>query len=130
MRPVANTTGQVSVRITQRHSWRLSAHPCNDTSATSNITIGEGLLVAVSSNRTNVSNIGFPSINAQVKCTDFSAEFDYSSGETAVTVVLPANARIEYRYYGCCWIPLLMPDSESDWSLPLVINTYRRPDGR
>lgn len=71
----------------------------------------------------------FSSINGQVKCTDFSREFDYSSGESSTTISLPTNSRIEYRYQGCCWISLLSPDAESDWSLPLLINTHRRADG-
>ena len=44
-------------------------------------------------------------------------------------VSLPLNARIEYFYQGCCWIPLLPPDAESRWSLKFVVNTKERADG-
>ena len=71
-----------------------------------------------------------PPISATVRCTDFNEEFDYSSGENSTTVSLPLNKRIEYLYASCCWIPLLPPDSESNWSLKLIINTQRRSNGK
>ena len=71
-----------------------------------------------------------PAINASVQCTDYSEEFDYSSGESSTMVSLPLDDRIEYLYTGCCWIPLLPPDSESNWSLKLIVNTKQRADGR
>jgi hypothetical protein len=70
-----------------------------------------------------------PFINAEVRCTDYNEEFDYSSGENSTTVLLPLNKQIEYFYQGCCWISLLPPDLGSNWSLKLIINTNRRLDG-
>ncbi|CAF2662529.1 unnamed protein product [Rotaria sp. Silwood2] len=125
-----NITGdgqQIAVRITQRHSWRRSAHFCNNTSPSSGNLIGEGMLVWKSNQ--NMLSPTVPSINNQVRCTDYNEEFDYSSGENSTTVLLPLNSRIEYLYEGCCWITLLPPDSESGWALKLVVNTNRRLDG-
>lgn len=120
---------QVAVRITQRHAWRRSSHYCNDTSSTANTTIGEGRLEMYAMNG-SISGAYFNPIDALVKCTDYSEAFDYSVGEISHTIFLPTNSLIEYRYKGCCWITLLSPDTESDWSLPLLINTSRRADGR
>jgi hypothetical protein len=89
--------------------------------------IGEGILTS-NPNNSLYSSIT-PSIDARVRCTDYNEEFDYSSGETSTMVLLPANSRIEYLYFGCCWIALLPPDIASSWSLRLVVNTYRRLDG-
>lgn len=68
-------------------------------------------------------------ISALVRCTDYDAEFDYSTGEYSTTVIVPFNKQIEYYYQGCCWIPLLPPDAASNWSLKFVVNTKRRLDG-
>ena len=115
--------GQVSVFITQRHSWRRSASFCNDTSSESADTIGEGILTSNS----YLSTI--PSISAMVQCTDYNEEFDYSSGESSTTVLLPINKQINYVFQGCCWITLLPPDTGSEWSLKLLVNTKQRSDG-
>ncbi|CAF3417555.1 unnamed protein product [Rotaria sp. Silwood1] len=126
-----NITGdgqQIPVRVMQRHSWRRSSDFCNDTSPSSGNLIGSGTLV--SSSNQSMSSVTIPSIDTSVRCTDYNEEFDYSSGENSADVLLPINSRIEYLYQGCCWITLLSPDSESDWSLKLIVNTYRRPDGR
>ncbi len=124
-------SSQVAVYVTQRHSWRRSAvgqFYCNNTNPISGNMIGTGTLVK-NRNATSIASLTVPSINARVRCTDFDAHFDYSSGESTTSVSLPINKRIEYIYGGCCWIPLLPPDSESNWSLKLVVNTYPRPDG-
>lgn len=52
-------------------------------------------------------------IEAMVQCTDFSEDFDYSSGEISTPVTLPVTKWIEYFYEGCCWINLLPPDTEN-----------------
>jgi len=117
----------ISVRITQRHSWRRSAFFCNNTNPNTGDIIGGGIL-DINQTRNNYSSM-IPSINTAVRCTDYNEEFDYSSGETSTTVLLPLNKKIEYFYQGCCWIPLLPPDLESDWSLKFIINTNRRSDG-
>jgi hypothetical protein len=124
-------SSQVAVSVTQRHSWRRSYSDqvyCNNTNPISGNMIGEGTLVK-NPNDTSIASLRVPSINALVRCTDFDAHFDYSSGESTTNVLLPINKRIEYIYSSCCWIPLLPPDSESNWSLKLVVNTYPRPDG-
>jgi hypothetical protein len=124
-------SSQVAVYVTQRHSWRRSfsdQHYCNNTNPISGNIIGEGTLDKNPS-ATSIASLTVPSINATVRCTDFDAHFDYSSGESTTNVLLPINKRIEYIYAGCCWITLLPPDSESSWSLKLVVNTYPRPDG-
>jgi hypothetical protein len=123
------TTGNqnVQVQITQRHSWRRSAWFCNNTNPSSGNIIGEGLLVYNLNSSRNPLRLA--SINATVRCTDYNAQFDYSSGESSTTVSLPVSKQIEYLYAGCCWIPLLSPDAASNWNLKFVINTNRRADG-
>lgn len=116
--------GKISVDITQRHSWRRSAWFCNDTSSSSGDIIGEGVLIP-NPNQTSYSS-QIPWINTTVQCTDYNEEFDYSSGERSTSVSLPINEIIEYIYQGCCWITLLPPDSGSNWSLKLTINTKKR----
>jgi hypothetical protein len=124
---ITTSKQDISVRITQRHSWRRSAYFCNNTNPNTGDIIGEGI-IEIDPTRSNYSSI-IPAINATVQCTDYNEEFDYSSGETSTTVLLPLNKKIEYFYRGCCWIPLLPLDSESDWSLKFIINTNRRFDG-
>lgn len=90
--------------------------------------IGEGSLKGsyLSGSSTN----SLPIINASVPCTDFNEAYDYSSGEDLIPRMMPSNKRIEYYYKGCCWIPLLSPDTDEAWSLRMVINTQRRSDGK
>ncbi len=118
---------KISVQITQRHSWRRSVFFCNDTDPSSGDILGGDILIH-NPNSSRYS-LEIPSIDTSVRCTDYNEEFDYSSGESSTTVLLPINQRIEYFYAGCCWITLLPPDSESDWSLKFIINTNRRSDG-
>lgn len=120
--PTDNST--VSVRISQRHSWRRSAHFCNDTSIERQPLIGEGFLDA-----TNTSSRLISQIDARVRCTDFNEAFDYSSGEDSITRLMPVNQYIEYVYSDCCWIRLLPPDSGDRWSLKVTINTTPRLNG-
>jgi hypothetical protein len=124
---LANTT-EIPVRITQRHSWRRSQYFCNNTNPNSGDFIGENFLIG--SRKNQLLSMPIPLVNASVQCTDFNAEFDYSSGETSTTVLLPVNDRIQYTYSSCCWIPLLVSDAHSDWSLKIVIDTNRRLDGK
>ena len=106
-----NTTtnqSEIPVGIVQRHSWRRSyrkSHFCDNNTIASSGLIGEGQLVSHS--------IGGHNISALVQCTDFSEKFDYSSGEDSTLVTLPINRWIEYFYKGCCWIPLLPPDTDN-----------------
>jgi hypothetical protein len=120
---ITTSSQKISVRVTQRHSWRRSSFFCDNTDPNSGNIIGDGML----SNNDTSSMIPF--IDARVRCTDYNEEFDYSSGENSTTVLLPLNKIIQYFYQGCCWIPLLPPDSASSWSLKFVINTNRRLDG-
>ncbi|CAF4597207.1 unnamed protein product, partial [Rotaria sp. Silwood2] len=98
---------EVPVRVTQRHSWRRlygKNHFCdNKTIATSGL-IGQGELVSSDGKQKKLP--------AMVRCTDFNEQFDYSSGEISASVTLPMNKVIEYAYQGCCWIPLLPPDTD------------------
>jgi hypothetical protein len=124
---ITRNSSEISVQITQRHSWRRSQWFCNDTNPSSGNIIGEGVLTD-NPNGTYYSST-IPQIDTMVRCTDYSEQFDYSSGESSTTVLLPANKQIVYFYTGCCWIPLLSPDSAFDWSLKFIINTNRRADG-
>ena len=117
----------VSVLITQRHSWNRATYFCNNTNPVSGNVIGENVLAAVVNAQNKLR--AYPAINASVRCTDYSAEFQYSTGESSITAVLPVNDKIEYIYTSCCWIPLLPPDSASTWSLRFLINTHKRSDG-
>jgi hypothetical protein len=116
---------EILVRITQRHSWRHSYYFCNNTSPSSADIIGEDILIDKGSSSSLIR-----SISAKVRCTDYNEEYDYSSGESSTSILLPINRLIEYVYSSCCWIPLLLPDKGLDWSLKLVINTNRRLDGK
>jgi hypothetical protein len=122
---------QILVQITQRHSWRRSAWFCNNTSPSFGDIIGEGILTNTLNSTINstLNSSRIPLIDNRVRCTDYSEQFDYSSGESSTTVSLPVNSKINYFYAGCCWIPLLSPDTESDWNLKFIINTNRRADG-
>ncbi|CAF3431832.1 unnamed protein product [Rotaria sp. Silwood2] len=117
----------IQVRIEQRHSWIRSTYFCNNTSPSSGDIIGSGALQIYGYRNSSISKI--PSIDARVRCTDYSEEFNYSTGENSTNIDLPINNRIEYVYSSCCWITLLPPDSGSNWSLKLVINTKQRLDG-
>ena len=126
----------VPVRIYQRHSWRRSAAPsfwnkplCSESTKTDGTAwLGENDLVCTSKECINSETSLYPSISAQVLCTDFDEAFDYASGENYTLLQLPINKRLTYTYESCCWISLLPLQNTPSWTLNLVINTYRRVD--
>ena len=102
---------------------------CNETTIANEDRIGDGIVSCLG----NCSEIlpviySIPTFNTNVPCTDFSDEFDYSSGEGTVDVVVPKDVRFTYVSQSCCWINLL--DGGNDWSLALVVDTHRRRNGK
>lgn len=128
----------VPVRIYQRHSWRRSAAPsfwnkplCSrDTIANGTALLGENYLKCTSPECIDSETVNYQAISAQVLCTDFSAEYDFASGESYALLQIPINKRLTYAYQACCWINLIPLQETPSWSLNLVINTNRRLDGK
>jgi len=121
----------VAVRIYNRQSWRNSAllSPCtNDASNTSEL-IGDGAYECKTNSCSELSNRQ-KLVTAAVSCTDYDDQFDYATGEKYTTLYLPPNRRFNYTFQSCCWISLLSNSGEPDWSLNMMINTYRRLDGK
>lgn len=129
--------GTVTIRVTQRHSWRRSAAPsfwntpmCDaNTIANGSALIGENYLVCGSADCGYISSYSNRTISTQLLCNDYSTDYDYASGERQDIVVLPINRQFVYSFASCCWIPLLRVGTP-DWAMNLVIDTHRRVNGQ
>ena len=126
------------MRIYQRQSWRRSGAShfwgkplCSrDTIADGTALLGENYLRCTSRECMGSETVIYQAISAQVLCTDFSAEYDYASGENYTILQIPIDKRLTYAYQSCCWIGLIPREETPSWSLNLVINTHRRIDGK
>jgi hypothetical protein len=132
-----NGSASVNVRLYQRHSWRRSAaltfwsKPLCDASTIANGTalLGDGYLVCQSQECPRWYAASFESLSVQVSCTDFSDVYDFASGEKYSILPLPINGQFIYSYESCCWIDS-STGASSSWALKVMINTYRRVNGK
>ncbi|UJR17558.1 hypothetical protein I4U23_004454 [Adineta vaga] len=128
------SSSTVLVRITQRHSYRKTYSSntfCNQTTIATGGMIGDGSVTCLgdcSGISSNGSVYTIPTFSTNVPCTDFNDDFDYSSGEGSVDVIVPRDVRFTYAVQSCCWISLL--EGSGSWSLALVVDTHTRRNGK
>lgn len=127
---------RVSLRLTQRHSYRKTYSAstfCNRTTIATNGLVGDGQMSCAgncSGRSPNGVAYTVPVLSTHVPCTDFNDVFDFSSGEGATDLIIPRDIRFSFIVSSCCWIPLLRFNDTGKWSLEVVINTSRRSNGQ
>jgi hypothetical protein len=99
---------------------------CDDTTIAAGSVIGSstGNLVC----HTGVSCSSYSTLLADVKCTDFSAILDYSSGERVDCVTLPLNGEVTLGFFGSAWMTLALLGG-GNWQITGRIELSLRPDG-
>ena len=124
----SGTTAQILIH--QRYSWRRSfwavAAQCTNAmiSAQGIIGTGTGTLACF----VGGSCGSFTTLSADVKCTDFSASTDYSSGERYDTLTLPLGGTFVVGFKNGAWL-LLAIGGNGNWQVTNKIQLTVRPDG-
>jgi hypothetical protein len=124
-RIVNSTSTTVRVELLQRHTWHYYTAMCNDTQiAAGNQKIGSGNLVCWNSCPSGFTNLA----SVAVPCTAYNLPENYTSGEGRVQISLPVNWTITGVFIGAAWFTLVQ--GGGNWSVAVVINTYRRSNGK
>ncbi len=114
--------------VHQRYAWRRSAFSplCTAAtiSATTLIASGTGSLSCYAGGSCN----NFSSVTADVYCTDFSANTDYSLGERYTTYTLLLGRTFIIAFTSSAWLALALKGGGT-WTVTNEINLTIRPDG-
>ncbi|CAF1084264.1 unnamed protein product [Rotaria sordida] len=112
-------TSPVEITITERHSWTLARYQCNESTINSlgvyNDTQNEitATIICISSTATCTSSL-FQNISSSLYCTDFSTEFQISTGTYYTKQYLAINSIIDVASRGAAWASETLTN---EWSL-------------
>ena len=129
-RRAENTTpsaGKVSVLVHQRYAWRRSFFTPVCTNAT---IVALGVIASGGTLQCYAGGScgSFPSVSANVYCTDFSANTDYSLGERYDRYNLSLNTQYIIAFQGGAWLALQI-GGNGNWQVTGKIDLTVRPDG-
>jgi hypothetical protein len=114
--------------VHQKYAWRRNYFSPVCTAATiaaiTYIGIGTGSLACYAGG----SCSSFTTVPADVYCTDFSVNTDYSLGEHYDTFTLPLGAKFVIAFASNAWLPLAIGGNGA-WQVVGQINLVTRPDG-
>ncbi|CAF1025002.1 unnamed protein product [Rotaria sordida] len=112
-------TSSIEITITERHSWTLARYQCNESTINSlgvyNDTQNEitATIICISSTATCTSSL-FQNISSSLYCTDFSTEFQISTGTYYTKQYLAINSIIDVASRGAAWASETLTN---EWSL-------------